>query len=496
MATRRSRLNDTISGLAVAAYLVTVPLLAPVLWRRPLGPQQTTVHWCIAVLAVSWALVAFQVVRAIVRTRRGLRQSGGFAWLAGAIMSIGSFLVPSVASAATTHHHHSAHVGVEAAVGLPMALVAKKRRDELLQLRSVLADDSVDSAIHDLRKRNDGFLHALRAAIGRREAGTVTIRDNEQADHYDSERPLVAIPILRLDDAWTFQFAHVGSQLDLPAHVTRADVVSRLVALHERGGVLFGDSVLETLRHLVLREHDGIVVVHVGADELDAEIRQQCVVARCRSLATTPVTVRLLQPEAAVEGLDRPFDADLRRKCIEMLSYLSVHPDFGVSGDRLRARVLGSRENDASVRTLNNTASALRRSLGESNGESRLAPVGANGLYRLRDVTCDVTEFFSLIDQARQYEGATQQQLLLSAITLVRGEPLVAEPRGYEWFLAEGHYARVVRALEFAVVTLLDAAQAQQDTEIEWRARDAIGRFDPLHALADVDIIAARRTDR
>ena len=46
------------------------------------------------------------------------------------------------------------------------------------------------------------------------------------------------------------------------------------------------------------------------------------------------------------------------------------------------------------------------------------------------------------------------------------------------------------------VIFTADAAQAQQDTEIEWRARDAIGRFDPLHALADVDISAPRRTDR
>lgn len=497
MALFRTRLNDIAAGLSVGAYLVVIPLLVPTLWNRNLGHDQLLAHSCVAALGVLWAVVASNLARTFIRMRRGQRQSGGFAWLAGAILSLSSFLLPTLAAAATPHQREttSQHVGVGAVVGIPLALVAKKRRDELLQLQSFMSEESIDTAIDELRERNDGFLHALRHAIGENRSGLVHLDDTATRSEAEFDHVMVAIPIARDGATWTISFADLGSRLVVPDHFSQDDLQAGIVALHRRGGVLIGHDLVSTLRHLVLREHNGIVVVHVGAEPLDPEIAAQCVVASCQSVGSPKVMIRLLQPEATVEGVERQFDSDLRRKCIEMLSYLSVHPDYGVSGDRLRARVLGSRDLDASVRTLNNTASALRRSLGETEGVSRLAPVGPNGLYRVRDVACDVTMFFDLVERARASEPAQQRELLLEAISLVRGEPLVAEPRGYEWFLAEGHYARVLRTLEFAVATLLDVGSREHDEEIQWRARDAMGRFDPYHVLGEAHERAAR-TDR
>ena len=484
MAARPARVNDIIAGLSVGAYLIAVPMMAPTLWNRSFGSRESLVHYCIGALLGLWAFVGCNLAVTCLRIRRGQRERGGFAWLAGALLSIGSFLVPSLASAATTHDHapSSQHVGVGAAVGLPLALVAKKRRDELLQVRAYLADESVDSAIEELRERNDGFLYALRRAIGTQESGRVRLDNDASADPDVFTSPVVAIPVRRDGSTWTISFAGLGSRLSLPDDLTRRDLEAGLVALHPRGRVVIGDDLVSTLRHLVLRDHDGVVVVHASEEVLDPEIASQCVVAPLRTSTRASVMVRLLQPEATVEGLERPFDSDLRRKCIEMLSYLTVHPETGISGDRLRARVLGSREQDASTRTLNNTASAIRRSLGENGGTPRLAPVGSSGLYRAHDVMCDVTIFYDLVERARHSDPDAQRDLLLEAIALVRGEPLAAEPRGYEWFLAEGHYARVLRTLEFAVVTLLESAP--YDTDVQWRARDAMGRFDPVHALS------------
>lgn len=496
MAIFRPRVSDIVSGLSVGAYLVVIPLLGPTLWSRAVDPHQTFVHWCIVALGGLWAFVAGNLMVTCVRLRRGHRQSGGFAWLAGALLSLSSFLVPSLASAATPHPHHatSQHLGVGAVVGLPLALVAKKRRDELLQMQNFMSDESIDSAIDDLRERNDGFLYALSQEIGERQSGTVQLDERAQSQPTDFHHPVVALPIARNGTSWTISFAAIGSRLLVPDYFSRSSLETGLVALHQRGGVVIGDDLVATLRHLVLREHDGVIVVHAGTEPLDPEIAAQCVVASCQPPTHPQVMVRLLQPEATVEGITRQFDPDLRRKSIEMLSYLSVHPESGVSGDRLRARVLGSRDVDASVRTLNNTASSLRRSLGEGASGPRLSPVGPNGLYRIRDVACDVTLFYELVERAQQSNASEQRRLLLEAVSLVRGEPLIAEPRGYEWFLAEGHYARILRTLEYAVATLLDLGSRDNDRDTVWRARDAMGRFDPHHSLSQVHEGPARTT--
>lgn len=485
MAPLRARLNDVASGLSVGAYLVTVPIAVPAMWHRSFQGHEALVHGCLVALVVLWAVTTVCFVASLRRIRAGHERRGGFAWLAGALLSISSLLVPSLASAAPAKGHHVSGPPLhwESAVGIPLALVAKRKRDELVQLGRVLSDESIDEAIDDLRKRNDGFLHALRCAIGDDASGTVFVPHEASGEESDSAKVLVAVPIAHQASAWVISFATVGTRLVLPDHFTQQDLEAGVVALHERGRVLIGDTLVATLRHLVLREHSGVVVVHVGPEALDDDIAAQCVVATCRPLSAPNVMVRLLQPQATVEGVEHPLDPDLRRKCLEMLSYLSVHPEHGVSGDRLRARVLGSRSSDASVRTLNNTASALRRSLGNHLESPRLAPVGASGLYRIHDVACDVTEFLRLVEQGRSSHGDQQRRYLLEALSLIRGEPLVAEPRGYEWFLAEGHYARVLRSLEFAVVTLLETSQS--DRETQWRARDAIGRFDPFHVLAE-----------
>ena len=73
-----------------------------------------------------------------------------------------------------------------------------------------------------------------------------------------------------------------------------------------------------------------------------------------------------------------------------MVAYLALHRDEPVTGERLRTRVLTHADVDASQRTLANTASAVRRSLGVDAAGPRLHPVTSSGLYVTHGVSSDV----------------------------------------------------------------------------------------------------------
>ena len=190
------------------------------------------------------------------------------------------------------------------------------------------------------------------------------------------------------------------------------------------------------------------------------------------------VRVEMLRAEVHVTGLNEPFVATLRRRCVEMTAYLAVHHHEAVTGDRLRTRVLGRRD-DASLRTLSNTASAIRRSLGSDNDGPRLHPVSPAGLYRVHGVDCDLVEFHQLISLARDARDDDASELLRQALSLVTGEPLATALRGYEWFLAEGHLARLQRDGEWAALRLASIARESGDYDLAFWAIEQGRLLDP-----------------
>jgi DNA-binding SARP family transcriptional activator len=137
-----------------------------------------------------------------------------------------------------------------------------------------------------------------------------------------------------------------------------------------------------------------------------------------------------------------------------MVAYLALHRHEPVTGERLRTRVLVHADVEASTRTLANTASAVRRSLGIDAHGPRLHPVTSSGLYATHGISSDVEVFSTLVARARQLPVADAASLAREALLLIQGEPLASTLRGFEWFLAEGHAARLARDGEWAALAL------------------------------------------
>jgi DNA-binding SARP family transcriptional activator len=176
-----------------------------------------------------------------------------------------------------------------------------------------------------------------------------------------------------------------------------------------------------------------------------------------------------------------------------MAAYLALHRHEPVTGDRLRTRVLAHSDVDASTRTLANTASALRRSLGVDARGPRLHPVTSSGLYVTHGVTSDVELLHSLVARARGLSLTEAAPLLERALSLVSGEPLVSALRGFEWFLAEGFSARLQRDAEWAALALNQYALEAEEYERSFWALSQGLLVDPYSdALAD----ARRRVPR
>jgi hypothetical protein len=165
-----------------------------------------------------------------------------------------------------------------------------------------------------------------------------------------------------------------------------------------------------------------------------------------------------------------------------MVAYLALHGD-PVSGDRLRMRVLGHADVDASKGTLSNTATAVRRSLGSDDRGPRLHPVSTSGVYSLHGVTTDLDTFYRYCDQARRDDTPA---VLESALALVQGEPLSSVTRGFEWFVLEGHLAKLQRVGEWAALTLATWATDEGDVDLAFWALQQGLYLDPTSdALRD-----------
>ena len=86
-----------------------------------------------------------------------------------------------------------------------------------------------------------------------------------------------------------------------------------------------------------------------------------------------------------LDGLCEDLPPNRARRAVELVAYLALHQPDGITGDRLRTRVLGSSDADAASKTLFNTAYAARRAMGvDEHGDLSSPPAAARGSIRSR----------------------------------------------------------------------------------------------------------------
>jgi hypothetical protein len=495
--------SGPLHGVALALYFLLVPFVVVNKWRAATGlTDGPLVRVLLAGLSVFWLAFFVQVIRQIARLRRGESAGpGGSAWLAGVVVTIAAFLLapglagtharsPRVETASSRiESSQGPHTPIASLSPMVLAVAARRRRDALREAGE--NDDDVDSTVALLRRDNPHFLAGVNHMLGRRRDGVVRLVGDysflalEDAD---------ALCVLVLDDdvdGTVVSFAREGGRLRVPAASTPDEIATGCVAAHRGGTVRLATTEAELLRHLATRSLGSTLVLYDGPPVEAALAERAVLVSRQRSPRATEtlvlgeaanpatsraVRVELLRAEPVVVGLVEPFTATLRRRCVEMVAYLALHRHEPVTGDRLRTRVLAHADADASLRTLANTASSVRRSLGYDERGPRLHPVSSAGLYLTHDVDSDVEEFHRLVAEARASES---RALLVEALSLVQGEPLASALRGFEWFLAEGHWARLLREGEWAALALSRWALGDGDVDLAFWAIERGRLLDP-----------------
>ncbi len=486
-----------MGGVALALYFVLLPVVVATQWRRAAhethGPA---IRILLIALALFWLGFLLQFARALWRQGRGEHSGpGASAWLAALVLSGAALASPSHLAA----RHGPAVVPSTGAVVL--ALAARRRADEVRRGDYRPGDDvEVQEVIEELRAQDPLVLSELRALIGADREGEVLVGATgtmPPSPGPADPRPLVAVAVAHEGALTRVAFAGEGGRLRLPAGWDLEQTRGRLTGLHPGGRVEVVDDPSELLRALATRSLRRSAVVYCGpTGALDDELLACTILLEVPHGGPAPVDavrVELLRADPRVVGLVEPFTPTLRRRCVEMAAYLALHRHEPVTGERLRARVLGRGETDASTRTLANVASSLRRSLGVDEAGPRLHPVSALGLYTTHGLTSDLAEFSALVSRARRLEADEAAPLLSEALSLVRGEPLASVLRGYEWFLAEGHAARLQRDGEWAALALHHWALDVGDWEVAYDAL-ATGRLlDPYSdALAEAQALVPR----
>jgi hypothetical protein len=527
-----------LQGSALAIYFVLLPYVVVTKWHRTQRQNDgALVRALLVALALFWLVFLFQVVRDVWRLLRGVDAGGGgSAWLAGAFIALMSFLLPSSAGALApnTAVAHPSEVSAQSmslsrsepvtpparptvpwssgAGIMPLALMAKRRSDLIRQHQFVDENYDVDESIELLRALNPALLDQLRHLIGERRDGVVDVPNAFDSTDATSERhdAYVACALGPTPFGTLVSFAREGGVLAILPTWSSADVVAAAVGLHN-GRLVFADNQLELFRALATRSVRNTLVVFLGdRDELDDDVAVCSITLspysdRPRSTATsswtavTPslrdgdVRVELLRAEPRVVGLREPLAPTLRRRGVEMLAYLALHRHEPVTGERLRTRVLTHADVDASLRTLANTASVVRRSAGTDREGTRLHAVTSSGLYVTHGITSDVEIFTNLVARARQLDNADAAPLVHQALAMVKGEPLASALRGFEWFLAEGFGARLSRDGEWAALALHhDALQNERFEMAFWAVQQGL-LIDPY---SDVLLEASARVPR
>ena len=514
-------LGARVHGSALVAYFALLPYVVLTKWRLATNESHgVLIRSLLVLLAFFWMGFLVQVGLNVWRLRHGRGVSaGGSAWLAGLVVALLALLIPtsslslkppaamsvpfaSVATKAPSPLHRAPGAALGASV--PMALMAKRRSDLLRQLPDDLEDLDVDESIDLLRARNPELIGLLAHLIGDSPEGVLDVRDTTLK--FSSSTPITPVVVCVLETTTNSSlvgFAREGGRLPILPSWNGDDVATNVVALHE-GKLLFARSEPELLRFLATRSLRQNLVVYLGAaDDLDDELAACAITLQPyadprrpldrytkftsgESPLTSDLRVELLRADPQVLGLLEPFTPTLRRRCVEMVAYLALHRHEPVTGERLRSRVLTHADVDASNRTLANTASAVRRSLGLDARGPRLHPVTSSGLYVTHGLSSDVELFSTLVGRARQLPVNDASPLTHQALLLIKGEPLASALRGFEWFLAEGHGARLARDGEWAALALHHSSLERRNYEMAFWALQQGLLIDPYSdALSD-----------
>lgn len=516
--TVRRILAGPLNGTALAMYFLLSPYVVISRWTRaPHTSHPAALRGLLLLLAGLWLIFFIQITRNILRARRGQSVSlGASGWLAGMVITVLPILGATTtsvhpattqltmsASAPRLHHTDSGDItrphlrsaptplSAGAFGAVPLALVAKRRRDLLRERTFDQSSEDVDATIELLRAHRPDILAHIGQLIGPRTCGVLDVVDLDDYGPHDHPVPPFLVCYLGTSATGsTIGFAREGGRLPIGAQWDDNDIRASIIALHE-GKIEYCDTQLTLVRSLATRSIHHSIVVYLGdPNELDSELSSCCVTlapfvsnleysksaeAAPMSATAFPIRIHLLRADPSVSGLVEPFTPTLRRRSLEMLSYLALHRHEPITGDRLRSRVLTHADVDASQRTLANTASAVRRSIGTDGLGPRLHAVTSAGLYVTHGVSSDVEMFSNLISRARKLSTAAAAPLAREALALIQGEPLASALRGYEWFLAEGFGARLSRDGEWAALLLHhDAVQRDQFELAFWSLQQGL----------------------
>jgi len=486
-----NRRSAALQGAALSLYVGLLPYIVVTKWRA--SAHQSNVGLLRALLitlCLFWLGFLLQVLRNVVRLRQGREvRAGASAWIAGLLVALLSLVAATgtssmlhrapaevrIASAGPGHlTHHDARVPLGDLSGISLALAAKRRFDDL---RHGQDEGDVDESIALLRGARPEDLARLATLSGDANEGSFSL----PLDLTQTPPARTITPTVVVAGRSRLFFAREGGRLVVPSGWSMDELTHRLVALHD-GPIRVTRDENELLRALATRSLQRSLVVFLGAPEtLDEDLVECCVtlvnddpsrphVARGPLNAANEIVVELLRAEPTILGLQEPFVAALRRRCVEMTAYLALHRDEPVTGERLRTRVLVHADVDASQRTLANTASAVRRSLGTDERGPRLHPVSSSGLYLTHALTSDVERFGELVARARGTDVTGGAPLAQRALALVKGEVLASALRGFEWFLAEGHSARLARDAEWAALLVHHETLRQGNFEVAFWA--------------------------
>lgn len=521
-----------LHGIALGLYFILLPYVVVTKWDYTVHQTNALIiRSILVVLGIFWLAFLYQVGHNVVRLRHGhLLGRDGSAWLAGLLVAVLAVLLPTppgaVAPFSSAHvtsynaqredsgwplgleptdppHHRPARPLALLSMGaVPLTLLAKRRKDDLAQHQFGSSESEIDETVELLRAYNPQLIGQIRHLIGGRIDGVITISDDQLPDTpiLDTD-PLVVCVLDENPGGTSISFAREGGHLRVGDDWSDGQITASVVALHAGGRLRFAHNEDELLRSLATRSLSSTLVLYIGpSNHLDVELRERAITVgpllgdptdprhrpresfrppTVESVAGQNVRVILLRSDPQILGLGEPFAPTLRRRCVEMVTYLALHRNEPVTGDRLRTRVLTNADVDASLRTLANTASAVRRSLGADAEGPRLHPVTSSGLYVTHGVISDIEIFHSLIARARQLPIDEGAPLAHEALVLVKGEPLASVLRGFEWFLAEGYAARLQRDGEWAALGLHHEALEHGDYELAFWALEQGRLIDP-----------------
>lgn len=490
-----------LHGSALALYFFLLPYVVVSRWSfNQHQSHARLVHFFLIVLALFWVVFLLQLLYNIVQLRNGRRiQKDGSAWLAGLVLVLMPFLVASSTSAATLLapvsmstsyeapppkplQHEDSSSALSLLSSVPIALAAKKRKDTLRSQQFVGTLDDVDEAISLLRANSPELLSSLIERIGNQVHGVLDVTEKVVSGEINLQcAPLVVCVVSESENATRVSFSHAGGTLLVDQRWSIEEIIENCVALQSGGRIDYAQNETQLLT-LLAKRLPTTIVLYLGPELSDLDLNNFCVRINkneTSNLEPQEIRVQLLRAAPNVQGLVEPFAPALRRRCVEMTSYLALHRHEPVTGDRLRTRVLSHEEIDASLRTLSNTASAVRKSLGVGGHGPRLRPVSSSGLYETSEVTSDVEIFHEIISRARKLSTEEGAPLVRSALQLVTGEPLASVLRGYEWFLAEGHQAKLLRDGEWAALSLHHDALERSDYEEAFWALEKGRLIDP-----------------